>query len=246
MQTGPKALASRAPSHFAGGCGGRQRRSPTGGAAYGTPLKTRTPGTELETPSSRPLSTRAVLSSARVEEVRGASNNKQQHRPKIFIIAFSFFMPARRFPSPVITHMKSSRAIVRPETVTTGVFFSTGIRMKWDTFTARRSISKAPTVFFLIDAALTRLFSSVAPVMDRYHCRLAGYSGKVVTLFSATWYAVICFERIAWSNDKPHPQQIIHAQTPELRSNRSSRCSAGVALLRAIRPQPALRLLAER
>jgi hypothetical protein len=51
-------------------------------------LKTRTPGTELETASSRPLSTRAALLTTGVEAVRSAINIKQQLRPKIFVIAF--------------------------------------------------------------------------------------------------------------------------------------------------------------
>src|SRR5579859_716289 len=36
---GPSLVASREPDHFAGACGGRQRRSPTGGAAKGMSLK---------------------------------------------------------------------------------------------------------------------------------------------------------------------------------------------------------------
>src|SRR5678815_1798106 len=35
----PKLLASRSPCHAGKGWGGRQRLSPTGGAAYGIPLK---------------------------------------------------------------------------------------------------------------------------------------------------------------------------------------------------------------
>ena len=38
-QIGPSSVASRVPSQGAGGCGGANRRSPTGGAANGTPLK---------------------------------------------------------------------------------------------------------------------------------------------------------------------------------------------------------------
>src|SRR5205823_7358441 len=41
--TSPKVSALRTPLHFATGCGGFHRRSPTGGAANGIPLKTRTP-----------------------------------------------------------------------------------------------------------------------------------------------------------------------------------------------------------
>src|SRR5262249_44774235 len=106
--------ALRTPSHFAGGCGGRQRSSPTGGAAYGMPLKTRTPGTELATPSSNPPSTRTVLLMTRVEAPSGASNSKQKHRPKIFVIDYFSFTPTRRFPTQVITHIKSSGVTVKP------------------------------------------------------------------------------------------------------------------------------------
>src|SRR5437660_9833495 len=41
MQSSPKRVASRTPCHETGGCGGRQRSGPTGGAAYGIPLKVR-------------------------------------------------------------------------------------------------------------------------------------------------------------------------------------------------------------
>src|SRR5215831_16544829 len=40
---GPKSRASRTPRHGAMSCGGRRRLGPTGGAAYGTPLKKFTP-----------------------------------------------------------------------------------------------------------------------------------------------------------------------------------------------------------
>ena len=43
MQVAPNVSALRTPDHFFGGCGSRQRRSPTGGWANGIPLKLRTP-----------------------------------------------------------------------------------------------------------------------------------------------------------------------------------------------------------
>src|SRR6185503_19496917 len=43
MQMGPNLLASRTPLQLAAGCGARQRRSPTGGAAKGIFLKTEMP-----------------------------------------------------------------------------------------------------------------------------------------------------------------------------------------------------------
>src|SRR5580765_6903062 len=55
----PNASALRTPSHFATGCGARHRFSPTGGAAYGMPLNTRTVGwVALTTPASAPVSMR--------------------------------------------------------------------------------------------------------------------------------------------------------------------------------------------
>jgi hypothetical protein len=55
-----------------------------------------------------------VLLKTRVEAARGASNTKQQHRPKIFVITYFSFTPARRFPAPAITHIKSSGVSVKP------------------------------------------------------------------------------------------------------------------------------------
>src|SRR5581483_5058483 len=57
MQTSPKWSAFLTPSHFATGCGGRQRRSPIGGVPNGMPLKARTPG-PAATPDTRPASVR--------------------------------------------------------------------------------------------------------------------------------------------------------------------------------------------
>src|SRR5690606_10047610 len=64
-QLGANSCAWRVPVHDGAGCGSRQRRSPTGGAAYGTPRKTvmaalRSAGT----PESRPCATRTSPSSA--------------------------------------------------------------------------------------------------------------------------------------------------------------------------------------
>src|SRR5579884_1656631 len=43
MHAGPNLSALRMPVQFLTGCGSRQRKSPTGGAAKGMPLKLRTP-----------------------------------------------------------------------------------------------------------------------------------------------------------------------------------------------------------
>src|SRR5262249_33649896 len=50
--------ALRTPLHEAAGCGGFHRRSPTGGAAYGMPLKTITPS--FDVPATRPFSVRTA------------------------------------------------------------------------------------------------------------------------------------------------------------------------------------------
>src|SRR6476620_2318185 len=54
IQSAGNSVAWRTPVHLAAGCGGRQRSSPTGGAANGTPLKETTPSTA--SPCSSPLS----------------------------------------------------------------------------------------------------------------------------------------------------------------------------------------------
>jgi len=56
---GPKAVASRTPSHGATGCGGRHRSGPTGGAANGMLRKTAT------SPSTSPRSRPAVVAIVR-------------------------------------------------------------------------------------------------------------------------------------------------------------------------------------
>src|SRR5947207_11214279 len=50
--------AGRTPSQGATGCGGRNRSSPTGGAANGRPLNTRTPSSS--TPATRPAAVSAI------------------------------------------------------------------------------------------------------------------------------------------------------------------------------------------
>src|SRR5262245_2663870 len=52
----PNVSALRMPAHFGVGRGGSHRSSPTGGAAYGIPLDTRTPGAAAVVPESRPAS----------------------------------------------------------------------------------------------------------------------------------------------------------------------------------------------
>src|ERR1039457_1124933 len=61
---GANLSAGRRPSHFATGCGGRQRSSPTGGVAKGTPLKTVRPSSFV--PCNWPCSTDTVVFAARL------------------------------------------------------------------------------------------------------------------------------------------------------------------------------------
>src|SRR5262245_7013484 len=56
MQRGPKAVAIFTPSHFGAGCGAFHLRGPTGGAAYGMPLNTRTSALVPAAPETSPLS----------------------------------------------------------------------------------------------------------------------------------------------------------------------------------------------
>src|SRR5689334_7468117 len=55
MGPGANLSACRTPSHFLGGCGARQRRSPTGGSAKGIPLYTTNPSSNV--PCNKPCST---------------------------------------------------------------------------------------------------------------------------------------------------------------------------------------------
>src|SRR5690606_37903294 len=61
-QVGPNSLPSRTPSQAATGCGGRHRNAPTGGAAYGLPLKLETSPPVV--PPTIPEAVRTVCASA--------------------------------------------------------------------------------------------------------------------------------------------------------------------------------------
>src|SRR5438067_12575179 len=56
MQRGPNATAVFTPSHRIGGCGAFQRSGPTGGAANGMPLNTRTAASLPAAPDTMPES----------------------------------------------------------------------------------------------------------------------------------------------------------------------------------------------
>ncbi len=55
MQRGPNCAAGRTPVHDLTAVGGFHRRSPTGGAANGTPRNARTPVVSFVTPSTTPF-----------------------------------------------------------------------------------------------------------------------------------------------------------------------------------------------
>src|SRR5580704_1412461 len=63
-QCAPNLAASRSPFHVAGGCGAFQRRSPTGGAAYGSPRNARTFPSLIVFPVALPCSVFTVNESA--------------------------------------------------------------------------------------------------------------------------------------------------------------------------------------
>src|SRR5215207_5451885 len=54
MQRGPNFAAARTPFQLLTGCGSRQRSSPVGASAKGTPLKARTPEPWRPAPSTTP------------------------------------------------------------------------------------------------------------------------------------------------------------------------------------------------
>src|SRR6185312_7484794 len=60
MQRGPKWSALRTPVQPLTGCGGFQRREPTGGAAYGMPLNSSRPDLASRLPDNVPVSMRTV------------------------------------------------------------------------------------------------------------------------------------------------------------------------------------------
>src|SRR6185312_491498 len=78
-QSAPNLLASRTPSHVGAGCGGRQRKSPTGAAAYGIPLKVET--SPSVAPRTMPDAVRTVgpaLEAASANVVTADSNTIRQ------------------------------------------------------------------------------------------------------------------------------------------------------------------------
>src|SRR6476646_3479810 len=73
MQLCPSSRAERTPFQRGAGRGGRQRKAPTGGAAYGIPRKTVTPLVESTSPSSIPVSIATRGGDARCSEATDMS-----------------------------------------------------------------------------------------------------------------------------------------------------------------------------
>src|ERR1035438_8238442 len=83
MQRAPYPVAWRTPVQAAAGCGAFQRNGPTGGAAYGMPLKVRTLPSALTTPSRTPLAVRCSTERNCAHSTCGGSKmaNSRAHRP---------------------------------------------------------------------------------------------------------------------------------------------------------------------
>ena len=83
MQRAPNSVAFRTPSHDVGGCGGFHRRSPTGGAANGMPLKTRTLDEATVVPSTAPafVFTGSAVATAAVRRITTPDTDRR--KPKV-------------------------------------------------------------------------------------------------------------------------------------------------------------------
>src|ERR1019366_8787597 len=83
MQRAGYSVAFRTPVQAAASCGSFQRNPPTGGAAYGMPLKVRTFPSALITPSKTPLAVRCSTARTCARDAAGQSKMpiKQAHWP---------------------------------------------------------------------------------------------------------------------------------------------------------------------
>ena len=91
----PNASALRTPSHLAAGCGARQRFSPSGGAANGMPLNTRTDGCVVAVaPARRPVS--ILTCSGIIAEVRAVTTamvpTARKSAIRFIFVFFIFFI----------------------------------------------------------------------------------------------------------------------------------------------------------
>src|SRR5512147_3228344 len=79
MQMGENWSALRTPAQRSGGAGARQRSGPTGGAANGMPLNTRTPSASL--PSTKPDAVRIGSAAANGENSADTARMSPANRP---------------------------------------------------------------------------------------------------------------------------------------------------------------------
>ena len=112
MQLAPNSVAWRTSVHFAAGCGGRHRSSPTGGAAKGIPLKERTPS--AATPCSSPVSTRRVAGAgdcaAGVTPTAATNPASEYNRTLVTLEAvLSLLLPSTRIATPCSPGVASGR-----------------------------------------------------------------------------------------------------------------------------------------
>ena len=133
MQLAPYSAAWRTPVHGAAGWGGRHRRSPTGGAAKGMPLKETTPSST--TPCTSPLSTRTsdcACPRAAVPTLVAAASAASEHARSLVTLEPIAALSSRfaRIPLPLlvstivrtarnqIEHSLSDAVSYRPRRVT--------------------------------------------------------------------------------------------------------------------------------
>ena len=86
MQCAPNSVALRTPSHFAAATGGFQRRSPTGGAAYGIPRNACT------APSSFPSTTPEAVFTCGASDAPNRASGKASipHTTNVLQTIFEF------------------------------------------------------------------------------------------------------------------------------------------------------------
>src|SRR6185437_8450354 len=124
MQRAPNLSALRAPFQFFTGWGSFQRRSPTGGAANGIPLKLRTPSFDDTVDSTTPL---AVLtrSAANVLAPRNPQRSKASANLSMkFPFAADFPEIISDTPKPELTFGRPAVENVHPHRCIRARFFS--------------------------------------------------------------------------------------------------------------------------
>ena len=111
--SGPSRVASRTPLQRSTGCGGRSRRSPNGGAAYGTPRNTWTPSATL--PRTAP---RAVWTTAPAGAASTPAGIRAHHTPPRARTGVPASLPSSRRPrqgDDELTRRSHRRGREKPE-----------------------------------------------------------------------------------------------------------------------------------